>query len=170
MRGVRTRQGYFFIVDAIMASLVLFAGLFIIFSGGASTQESLQPLVTLEDLVTTLSITPISSTVNDYYINQLLNNSLVPYPDATPLEQITYLMFTTCPGINCTSHAENYTRSLLESAVDVQYGAKITINGTVLATYGMTKPRYALARSIIVYARNETGLIGPVVGEVQLWG
>lgn len=169
MRG-RRKQGYFFLIDAIIASVVLFAGLFVLFSTGITTQEKLQPLVTLEDLVTVISITPISSTVNDYYVDELLPQGIVPYPDATPLEEIVYLLYANCPTTNCTSHAENYTLSLFAATLDPQYGAQLSVNNTIVAQYGSMTPRYVYARSVVVYARNETGIIGPLIGEVQLWG
>jgi len=168
MRG--SRKGYFFIIDAVIASMVLFAGLFVIFSGAFTTQDTLQPLVALEDIVTTMAITSVSSSVNEYYITELLPAGLVLFPDATPIEQITYLLQKDCSPMNCTSHAENYTRSLFESSVDRQYGVQLTIDGRVVQRYGPANQRYVLARSIVIYARNETGVIGPLIGEVQLWG
>lgn len=150
--------------------MVLFAGLFVIFSGALSTQETLQPLVSLEDLVTTIAITPVSSTVNSYYLTQLLPAGLVLFPDATPMEQIAYLLQKDCAPVNCTDHARNYTQSLLAEGLSQQYGAQLIIDDETVYSTGPMQQRYLLSRTVIVYARNETGVIGPLVGEVQIWG
>lgn len=168
MRG--SRRGYFFIIDAIIASTVLFAGLFVIFSGGFTTPDSLQPTLALEGLVTSIGITPLSETVDPYYLSDLLPNGLVLYPDATPLEEIVYLRQKDCGSVNCTDHARNYTRSLFETTIGPQYGAELRLDDEIVYTHGQAPRSYLIARPVIVYARNETTVIGPVIAEVRLWG
>jgi hypothetical protein len=164
------RDAYFFIVDAIIASLVLFAGLFALFATGTVDTNRVQPLATLDDLVTTLAVTPIAQTVDPYYQDVLLREGLVPYPDATPLEEITYLLFTNRSGVNTTDHAHNYTRSVLANALGEDYGASLAINGTLVATHPHERQRYVLVRLVIVYARlNETVVVGPLLAEVHVW-
>ena len=163
------RRGYFFVIDAIIASVILFAGLFVLLGGGVHKEDTVQPLATVEDLLSTLATQPVSSTLDPYYTGMLLPNGLVPYPEMTPLEEIVYLNYSACGVPDCDGHAVNYTRSLLSNTLGPDYGAEISINGTVLATQPHTQ-RYLLVRGFVVYARiNDTAVVGPIPAEVRLW-
>jgi len=163
------RRGYFFLIDAVIASVILFVGLFALFGGGVRTESTVQPLATIEDLLGTLASQPISSNLDPYYTSTLLPKGLAPFPELTPLEQIVYLNYTVCSDAYCDEHAANYTKSLLLTTLGSDYGAQISINGSVIARQEHPQ-RYLIVRGFVVYAKlNETVMIGPLPAEVQLW-
>jgi hypothetical protein len=167
-RGLN-RRGYFFLVDAVIASLILFGGLFVLFSSGTQTEDSVQPLATIEDVLGTLATQPVSATLNPYYVDELLPQGLVPYPAATPLELVAYLNITDCGNPYCDDYAVNYSRSLFASALGPEYGYELRINGSRLA-YADTQKRYQLARTFVLYVRtSDTEYVGPLEAEVYLW-
>lgn len=163
------RRGYFFVVDAVIASVILFVGLFALFGGGVRSDDNVQPLATIEDLLQTLGTQPVSATLDPYYTGTLLQAGLVPYPEATPLELITYLNVTDCGDPYCDEHAYNYTESLFQTTLGSEYGASLTINGSLIFEQDRDK-RYVLTRSFVVYVRvNDTNYTGPLVAEMALW-
>jgi hypothetical protein len=163
------RRGYFFVVDAVIASVILFVGLFALFGGGARSEDSVQPLATIEDTLQTLGTQPVSATLDPYYTGTLLPAGLVPYPEATPLELITYLNVTDCGDPYCDEHAYNYTRSLFTTTLGSEYGAYLIINDSKIYQQDHDQ-RYLLTRSFVVYTRvNDTNYTGPLVAELALW-
>lgn len=168
---MKGRRGYFFVIDAIIAATILLFGLFIIFGSGIRTTETQQPFIAAEDFSSLVLDKSLATSTNSYYVTILLPAGLVPYPDATPMEEIAYLMERdplTC--FSCASYAANFSRSLIDEALDSHYGVAIVYNGTTVYSRTVPKNDLFLSRPSIVYTRmNMTTVIGPVTGEVQVW-
>ncbi len=171
------RQGYFFLIDAVIASLIVFAGLLVIFSGGVTSQDTVQPLKTVDDLFATLATQPISSTLDPYYTGTLLANNLVPFPELTPLEQIVYLQQRVdCSPllISCKDVATAYAQSLIETTLGSEYGVEIKLTvtpGPPETIFRQEHPqRYQFTRSFVVYSKkSDTEFLGPFAVDVSLW-
>jgi hypothetical protein len=166
------RRGYFFVVDAALASIVLFFGIFLLYSMHIEQPESTQPLTTAEDFITLLNYQQLSESTNTYYVQTLLPNRLVLYPDVTPLEEIGYLLieYNRTGNVTYKEHAYNFTVSLVDEAIDPQYGVALYYSGTLVYNRTIPQNNYLISRPLFIYVRyNLTTLYGPVPGEVQVW-
>jgi hypothetical protein len=168
-----SKKGYFFVIDAIIASSILLFGLFILFGSSIRVPEDRQPLVTTEDFTSILLYQPLSSSTNEYYTRVLLpGQNLVINQDATPLEEIGYLVYR----YNQTNdpvylrHAENFASSIMNESLERRYGASIYLNKTLVFNRTLQRNSFQFSRITVVYIRtNNTNVIGPVLAEVQLW-
>lgn len=168
---VRGRKGYFFVVDAIIASTVLLFGVFLLFGSAIRATDQTQPLSSAEDFAAIILNTPMSGSQNQYYLTMLLPQNIVAFPDATPLEEVGYLIIKWNQTSNITylSHAENFTESLIDS-LDSRFGVAVYFNGTRIADRAVPETTVRITRPILLFIRmNESAVIGPVTGEVWLW-
>lgn len=165
------RRGYFFVIDAIIAATILLLGIFVLLGASVEKPAGTQSITTADSFATLIGDTPLSSSTNSYYESTLLTKNLVPFADATPIEEIGYLVLSnnsSCPS--CASYAENFSLSLIDEAIDSQYGVAIAFNGTVVALRDRPQRVFYIARPLLVYVRlNSTDVVGPVVAEVRLW-
>jgi hypothetical protein len=167
------KKGYFFVVDAIIASTILLFGLFILFGSSIRMPEDTQPLTTTEDFTSILLYQPLSQSTNPYYTAVLLSTpGLVNNQDATPLEELGYLMYKYNQTNNVVylQHAQNFASSLMNESLEKRYGASIYLNNTLVYNRSTARTTFQFSRATVVYVRvGTTQAIGPYPGEVQLW-
>jgi hypothetical protein len=163
-------RGYFFVVDAMLAAIILAIGLFILYSTSIRAAPVDQSLSLIEDFSTLLGSTEIASTTNTYYLNTLLPNNLVLYPDETVFEELGYLSVLSSTDPSYAVYASTYAESLMNSSLDARYGSAIVINGSTLYSRPIAKSSFFLNRSTLVYVRmNDTTVYGPLIAEVHIW-
>lgn len=165
------KRGYFFVVDSIIAATILLFGLFYLFTTIASTPAQTQAFRTADDFAAILLYQQLWQSTNTYYTTTLMQQGLVPYPDNTAFEELGYLFYkpsSQCP--TCLNHTYNFSQSLIDESLDTRFGAAIYINNTLIYSRDVAKTTVLFSRGVIIYTRmNSTTLIGPVIGEVQLW-
>ena len=165
------RKGYFFVVDAIIAATILLFGLLYLFGTGVSSPSYAQTYTATEDFASILLYTSLTTSTNSYYLSTLLPANVVPYPDATPIEEIGYLLEVnpaTCPS--CASYATPFAQSLMDDTLEQRYGGAIYVNNTLVYSRNIPQKTVFINRSVIVYVRyNATILLGPVRGDVLVW-
>lgn len=166
------KGGYFFVVDAVIALTIVLLGVFLLFSANARHFDQDQPLETLEDFVTISGARTLSESTNSYYVNTLLPARVVPFPDATPLEEVAYLLlkYGETGNITYLYHAGNFSAALFNESIESRYGAALIINGTTIYSRSVQAEQFSMSRTTVLFVRmNETALRGPVLSEVQLW-
>jgi uncharacterized membrane protein len=172
MRLMRSRKGYFFVIDSIVALTIVLLGIFLLFSTGSSSFNLEQPLSTLEDFASITMARPLSESTNNYYVTELLPAGLVPFPDATPMEEIAYLVQRSIESGDplFAEYAENYSRALIDEALERRYGAELIINGTSVFARDNPQTLFNMGRQGVLYIRMDDSTVrGPVVAEVRLW-
>jgi hypothetical protein len=168
----RPKKGYFFVIDAILAAIVLMLGIFILYSTAVRAPSTEPQFLRAEEFATTLTST--GATVgNTYYQGVLLPGGLVPYTDVSPLEELGYLLikYQDTGDVSYLSYAGNYSESLMNDSLETYQGSAIVVNGTLLYARPLGREEFFLNRTLLAYVRmNATRLEGPLLAEVHLWG
>lgn len=168
---MRGRRGYFFIIDAAIASVILFLGVIVIFGASIRAPEDTQTLTRVEDYATILLTQPLSRSTNAYYVSELLPQGLVPSPETTALEEIAYLHVLGQAGCStAASHAYNFSLRMTDQILESQRGGAIYVNGTLVYNRSNQPINIFINRPTLLYVRlNATDLIGPIPAEMHVW-
>ncbi len=164
-------RGYFFMIDAAIASIILFLGVIVLFGSSINAPEEKQQFMRAEDFASILYSQPLIASTNSYYVSTLLPSGLVPTPDTTAIEEIAYLKILEKQGcVACGVHAYQFAKLLTDQVLEPQRGGAIIVNGTLIYNRSNPPIDVFIARPTILYVRmNETNITGPFTAEVQVW-
>jgi hypothetical protein len=175
-RGVfyRNKNGYFFIVDAFMGTIIIVMTLVIIMNSHLSAPDSTTTYTVIGDYIKYISTTEIQD-INNNIIKEMVNNNLIKDTENTLLIQNVRFYYengTACP--NCIDeYAYNFTRQTVEGVIPDQYGFEYLINNTEI--YSKNKPDlinaelYLTGRRVVYLYINETYIFGPVNVTIAMW-
>ena len=165
----RHRRGYFFIVDAFIAGIILFGAFVLLLTRTQSAPASGQAYLTLDsfvEYVTTQQVRDISNPV----IDAMIVNGDITDPSLTVFEQTAW--FYDC-GAPCSAKAHDLVDSIAQGSIPEQFGFAYIINGTVVDTrYPDTEqktPLLATEYVVTYFAKNITSFVGPYATEVRIW-
>jgi len=170
------KRGYFFILDAVLALLVLVIGVFLITSSYVKVPQQAQVGLLSDDLLNFLSNTKIKDFNNPYagIGGELWNNGLITEPDNSLLQQTGEFYAT-----NRLDIAEKFISNVSSGIVPVQFRYEVWMNNVVL--YPTQTPEHAKSRNSTeilltskkitfgVLNKTTSDLWGPYKAEVFVW-
>ena len=142
------KRGYFFILDAVLALIVLVVGVFLITSSYVSVPQPVQVEILSDDLLGFLSNTKIRELNNPYagIGGVLWNQGLITAADNSLLQQIGELYSANKPDI-----AEKFIANVSAGIVPSQFRYEVWMNNAILY------PRVPAIEH--ANSRNSTGLL-----------
>jgi len=167
----KSRRGFFFILDTLLALVVLFSGLALILTNSVQAPLTAQAAFTAQDLLTQLSNTRINDSSNSVIINARFNGTISSDDGyRSLLEEIVYLYYKS----NFGSAAE-ITNATAATLVPANYNALFEINQTIIYSKNVSTNTEAQApfvltdRRIIIGLTNTSQLFGPYIVEFHIW-
>lgn len=173
---MKNKKGYFFIIDAIIAILIISIGVLISFSLYNYDPPKEQSFFLSNDVLNTLSENYVYdiNTNKVPYLELLKNQSYITNPKNTILEQIGEFYYrdieTACT--NCDELTYNFTKVITKNLIPKEYNFQLIINGTQI--YNQTN-KDLVDSSIIVPNKKmihgvfEDKLWGPYIVTVVIW-
>lgn len=166
------RGAYFFVIDALIGSSIIFLGLIIIFNSHVTKTESDTSLRMLSDFITVISTTKIRS-FQGAYVQSLINDGNITNRDNTLLEQLTEFYDLNQSGAKDTTLImEQYLTEISKTVIPDYRSIAIYMNDTQLYGVQTILPEEAgtgLSAQRITFYRNSTYIYGPVLFEVRVW-
>ncbi len=166
-----SRQGFFFIIDTLLALIVLFAGLALVLSNSAQVPLTAQAAYTAQDLLTQLSNTRINESSNAVVIAARFNGTISSNDNyRSLLEEIVYLYYQSNTGT-----AVQILNATAVNLIPSNYNAEFRINQTLIFNQTVTANSQAQApfvltdRRIIIGITNTSQLFGPYIVEFRIW-
>ncbi|MCM2325561.1 MAG: hypothetical protein NDI94_03800 [Candidatus Woesearchaeota archaeon] len=173
MSRINSRKGYFFIIDAIFAAIILSIGFMIISSGSKPRDETPLPVVA-DNLLDIISRTKISDLCNQCVCTQAKLQetcALTKNYEQTILDHMTELYV-----LNRQDKARELFISFLPLIRQDLYGVELRINNVqIYSDTGQEKTNALISRKKISFGYIETpatGAVtyfGPYLIEVNLW-
>jgi hypothetical protein len=165
------KKGYFYIIDALIASIILFVTIILIISAGGRSPSKVQPYATLISFVSLMTDKELRD-LNIFTVQKYRETGIINDTTVTLLEQITYWQYFSETGCTiCKTYQYNVTQELAKNINDV-YGVKILLNGTLIYNRSISTENNSLihltSQRISMVVVNTT-LYGPVLFEVSLW-
>ena len=151
------KKGLYFSIDALIASLIFIAGIILLSKGYVVDQPTVTMNYFAQDIINVLGEMKVSDTQNDY-VEELINNGTIKYPENTLLEQI---------GEFWASGNINYAIKLIENVTDglipANYGFGIQINDEfIYKNSDVNDENVVIARTIISGIEENKPLKGSV--------
>lgn len=190
---VESKKGYFFVIDALVGSAIIFVALLIILNANSRPSKLQYDYTISEDYSSFLINTKIQD-ISNSYIGSLTNNGTNNAPISnirnTLMEQIdefyykAIYIYNTSPTVNNTARDIylNYSsvmiQNISDSLIQNNYGFSFTIMDPVKGNYTLySRSIDKLANSNIIIASdkitflqiNSTTMFGPVIAEVKIW-
>ena len=171
------KRGYFFILDAVLALIVLVVGVFLITSSYVSIPQPVQVEILSDDLLDFLSNTKIRDLNNPYagIGGVLWNQGLITDADNSLLQQIGELYSANNPDI-----AEKFTANVSVGIIPPQFRYEVWMNGVIIyprmpaAEHSNSRNSTELlltSKKLTFGIMNKTtsGIWGPHKAEVYVW-
>ncbi len=179
MKFMNKRGAYFFVIDALIASTVVFLSLIIIFTTYGLQPETGPSLRALEDYTNYLINTKIRQ-FQGSYVGSLINDSNITNLDNSLLDQLTEFFYLNESGKDRTVMMANFTDEISKGVVPQQMSFAVYLNNTIsgkwLLVYNKTNnpepenSKVLLSTKKISFKRiNETYIYGPILLEVRIW-
>ncbi|MBN1793205.1 hypothetical protein JW826_05985 [Candidatus Woesearchaeota archaeon] len=161
------RGAYFFVIDAIIAGVVLVAGLMFIFSTYSVKPESDPTVRASEDFLLFISSTKIRDYYNPVISNMTLDGNITRI-DNTILEQMMEFYYN-----GKQPQLEALALNVINNVVSPERSAVIVINSTIIHNKTVTpmeRSKLLVSAKRMSFTRiNETLIFGPVWIEVKIW-
>jgi hypothetical protein len=174
---MKRKKGYFFVLDAIMAIMVLTIGVILIFSFNKYAPLKQQAFFISSDIPSMLANTKIKDLNNEYcgVNSKLTNDGNITNTENTLLEQIGEFYYrsktkgcTFCPNLTIKAMQNTVTPLVPED-----YNFYIKINSEVVYTRNTTDIQNATlvipVRRVVQGLYNKSELFGPYIFEVYTW-
>lgn len=171
------KRGYFFTLDAMLATTVLVMGIAAVLSAYIKVNPTAQVGLLSEDLLNFLSNSRIKDLNNPYagIGGELWSQGSITDADSTLLQQAGIFYATSQPGT-----AENFIRNVSAGVVPPQFNYEVWLNGAILyprapssehiQSKGSTKLMLTSKRITFgVLNRTTSDLWGPYKAEVFVW-
>jgi hypothetical protein len=179
------KKAYFFIIDAVIGSTILFFSLYLLLSGDIR-QDTLQiDYEASEDYASFLINTQIQD-LNNEYMNNLTQEGIITNIRNTVIEQINQFYYDAlyvCSGDPCRANNLTYANKIIQNLTDLlitqKYGMSYTIidssNGINTTIYSRdisslsTSNIVISSRKVTFLYINSTVFFGPELVEIKLW-
>ncbi len=175
-RGVfyKNKQGYFFIIDAFMGTVIIVMTLVIIMNSHLSAPDSTITYTIIGDYIRYISTTQVQDIDNEI-IKDMISKGVIKDIENTLLIQNVQFYYengTECP--NCIDeYSYNFTRQIVEGVIPEQYGFEYSINSTEI--YSKNKQElinadlFLTGRRVVYLYINKTYIFGPVNVTIAMW-
>lgn len=168
-KEVQMKRGYIFTLDAFIATIVIVAGIFIIFSTTSAETPKTNLFLISEDTLDFLSSTNIYEINDEFYpfLKELKTNNNITDFSNTLMEQIGE--FYVMGKINLAS---NFARNMTHNIVPVQFNYQVLVNNTNIYNTSSTQETSVTlisSKTIISGLLNKTYMWGPLDAEVRIW-
>ena len=172
------KRGYFFVIDALVALLVLVVAVVLIFSTNIREQKTEQPFTLSTDVLKVLSTNKIKSINNDYAgsNSNLTRNGNITDIDKTLLEQVAefYHRNKTLECGYCLQLIDSFLDNITVNMIPKEYDYMIILDNTTVynhSTSPMNDSTFVIpSRTIVHGLYNGKDLYGPYLVEVLSWG
>jgi hypothetical protein len=176
MSRINNRKGYFFIIDAIFAAIILSIGFMIISSGSRISDETPLPVVAdnLLDILSRVKINDLCDHCVCSHAKLQETCALTNNYEQTLLDHVTEL-YTSGNNVKQTKARELFS-SLLPLIRQDLYGVELKINNVqIYSDTGQEKTKVLISKKKISFGYVETpttGTVtyfGPYMIEVNMW-
>ncbi|MFT4312643.1 MAG: hypothetical protein ACMXYF_05440 [Candidatus Woesearchaeota archaeon] len=171
---MKTKKGFFFIMDLIIGLVLLVGGIIFILGFSAYAQNPYQLDVYATDFLSQLSYTTVEQMTADGNIQRAIADGHIDLlsedKDKSLLQIIIELNQSDVPAQN--DHARNITRSAATDAIGAGVEYVFLIDGAEFFSSGADfedARQQIVKRKIFVGKENATTLLGPYVVEVRVW-
>lgn len=166
------RKGYYFIIDALIGSTIIFLSLMIILGGNTKSSRIQYNYEMAEEYSSFLMNTPLENLSNPYVDYLVYNISMINNTRLTIMEQVDLFYYQ-----NNTIYASRLIENLTEYLVPKKYGFSYTIiNDTQnFLVYNRSDVDINQAKVIIVSRKitflqiNSSTMFGPALAEIKIW-
>ncbi|MBI5388838.1 hypothetical protein HZB01_00485 [Candidatus Woesearchaeota archaeon] len=174
---MRTKKGYFFTLDVVIATIVLAVGLYFVLSARNEVPYYTTSQYLSEDMITTFSSVQIRDISNNY-IDYLVNDSNITNLDNTLMEQMGEFYYRQSKGCDfCGSILTNFTREVTRGIIpsNFDYAVLIKEAGDSYTLIYNSSEQNMDAVIVISSKRLASGIYnvselwGPYVFEVRVW-
>ncbi|HYD03579.1 MAG TPA: hypothetical protein VEC16_04725 [Alphaproteobacteria bacterium] len=167
----RGKRGYYFIIDALVGSTIIFISLMIILNNTARPTKIQYNYELAEDYSTFIITTKLED-ISNPYINNLIINGTITDTRLTIMEQVDLFYYN-----NDLPHAAGMIRNITEPLIPAKYGFEYNmINGTnTVNIYRRNASDINNANVVIVSRKitflqvNSAVLFGPATTEIKTW-
>lgn len=165
------KKGFFFILDTVLAFLIIVIGVTLILSANISTKTVFQASASATEFLTILSSTTPADLTGVQYLNELrLRNVLNDTHLSKPVLQVITEYYLDGE----VEIATNISREVAGLYIPEQYNVELFLNETMLynrTVHNVKKsnsPALISKRTLLI-ASQEDLLIGPYVAQVIIW-
>ncbi len=166
-RALKSRKGYYFIIDALIGSTIIVISLILILNTNQVEQPVKSKYLLAEEFSSFIINNKIED-LNDPYISTLIQNGDITNTKNTIMEQITEFYYK-----GNISLATNLTRDIADSVVTGKNGFSYTIGNTTI--YNRSVDRLNSSKLVVTSKKityllaNATTMFGPEISEVKIW-
>lgn len=184
----QNRKGYFFLIDALIGSTIIFLALGIILSSDVKQSSVKYDYMLAEDYSTFIMNSRMED-LNNLYINNLTSAGIITNTRNSIMEQVDEFYYNArylCSGganITCVNenlnHATTLVQNLTDSLISSKYGFKYTLMDSSLGRNETIYERGAdklndstgiiASKKITFLQINATTLFGPQIVEIKIW-
>jgi hypothetical protein len=168
------KKGYYFIIDALIGSMIIFLSLLIILNEGVKPTKIQYNYEMAEEYSTFILTTKIQDLSNPY-VYELINNGNITDTSHTIMEQIDQFYYD-----NDSEHARRMVENLTESLIPDKYGFSYSIiegstttniyNNTGKTSANITNAKLVIASRKITFLQiNSSTMFGPALTEIKIW-
>jgi len=166
------KRGYYFVIDALIGSTIIFLTLMILLNGGIKSPK-IQYNYEMAEEYSSFILTTQLQDLNNPYVNELILNKNINDTTLTIMEQVDLFYYN-----NDTTHAGEMIKNLTESLVASKYGfAYNIINESNYTTPIYTRTPININDAQVVIASkkvsfiqiNSSTLFGPIMTEIKIW-
>ncbi len=165
--NMNKRGAYFFVIDALIASSIIFISLIIIFSTHTIRTETNPSLRLINEFTDYLINTDVRE-VSGNYIAELIENKTVINPDNSLLQQMTEFYYFKENII-----LKDFVGEISSGIIPDHRSFAIYINDSLIFNHSLipeNKANLMLSSKKISFNRiNQSVIYGPVIFEVKLW-
>jgi len=165
------KRGYYFVIDALIGSTIIFLTLIILLNGGVKPTKIQYNYEMAEEYSSFILKTQIQD-VSNPYVNQLIRDKYINDSALTIMEQVDLFYYN-----GDVIHARRMIQNLTEPLIAPKYSFSYTIiNGsTTTNIYNRTPININDARMVIASKKitfiqiNSSTMFGPAMTEIKIW-
>lgn len=167
----RSRKGFFFILDTLLAITIIFGGLVLILASSSRSSLTGQAALSAQDVLKQLSSTRINESSDETIINARFNGTIKIQDNyRSVLEEVVYLI-----SQNKNGTAIEIINSSAAALLPETYNAQFLLNGTIMyskvfnSNTQQSSPFVIKDRKIVIGLTNTSKILGPYVVEFAIW-
>jgi hypothetical protein len=169
------KRGYYFVIDALVGSTIIFLTLMMLLNGGARPTKIQYNYEMAEEYSTFILKTPLQD-LNNPYVNQLILNKNINDTTLTIIEQIDLFYY-----YNDMTHASAMIQNITEPLISSKYGFSYSIitefgNITNVTNIYTRSPLDIKDAKIVIASKkitfiqiNSSTMFGPAMTEIKIW-
>jgi len=162
------KKGYFFIIDAFIASTIIVIALMLIINSDERVPTIQNKYFLAEEFATFIINTNIED-MNNPVVNNWISAGFIKNSKNSLLEQITEFHFNTNDTL-----ATNLISIIANGTVSDKNGFSYMIDTTTLYSRNATHPLedsklIVTSKKIVYWEKNSTTLYGPAIVEIKVW-